>query len=295
VGKGEVINVGAGRNVSVARIAELIGGPVEHIAPRLEPRDALADNTRAKELLGWSPTVSIEDGIAGTSGYASLLSLPSPDPASIVKWLGKLVTTLVGPEVAANIKYVLALSQVLQELPKVITAIENLGPAIAACAVTDAESVIQQLYCIASVPVDNALGTHLSTINATQLALQAINANHFSTTLDTSNTANFVTSVNAVGNTFANQLSNYANTPNYITSTGATFVANTANVVLSSIPSNTYISNYVGLIVQDSVNAIPTNTTILSINTSSNTIVMSNTALISNTSANIYFYQRTSV
>lgn len=64
VGKGEVINIGAGRNAPVARIAELIGGPVEHIPARLEPRDTLADNTRARELLGWRPSVSLEEGIA---------------------------------------------------------------------------------------------------------------------------------------------------------------------------------------------------------------------------------------
>ncbi|MDE1919631.1 MAG: NAD-dependent epimerase/dehydratase family protein [Patescibacteria group bacterium] len=64
VGKGEVINIGAGRNASVARVAELIGGPVEHVSARLEPRDTLADNTRARELLGWQPSVSLEDGIA---------------------------------------------------------------------------------------------------------------------------------------------------------------------------------------------------------------------------------------
>lgn len=64
VGKGEVINIGAGKNASVARVAELIGGPVEHIPPRLEPHDTRADNTRAKELLGWEPRVSLEEGIA---------------------------------------------------------------------------------------------------------------------------------------------------------------------------------------------------------------------------------------
>jgi UDP-glucose 4-epimerase len=64
VGNGEVINIGAGRNASVNRVAELIGGPVEHIPPRLEPHDTLADNAKAKELLGWEPIVSLEDGIA---------------------------------------------------------------------------------------------------------------------------------------------------------------------------------------------------------------------------------------
>lgn len=64
VGKGEVINIGAGRNASVNRVAELIGGSVKYIPPRLEPHDTLADIFRAKQLLGWEPTITLEDGIA---------------------------------------------------------------------------------------------------------------------------------------------------------------------------------------------------------------------------------------
>ncbi|MDP2651048.1 MAG: SDR family oxidoreductase [bacterium] len=63
VGSGEVINIGAGRNQSINRIAELIGGEVEHIEARLEPKDTQADNARARELLGWEPKITIEDGI----------------------------------------------------------------------------------------------------------------------------------------------------------------------------------------------------------------------------------------
>lgn len=63
VGKGEVINIGAGKNISVNEIARLIGGKVEHVAPRIEPHDTLADTRRAKEFLGWSPSVTIEEGI----------------------------------------------------------------------------------------------------------------------------------------------------------------------------------------------------------------------------------------
>ena len=72
VGKGEIINIGSGQNVSVARVAELIGGPVEHSAPRLEPHDTLADNTRARTLLGWEPSVLLEDGIAELKKIFSL-------------------------------------------------------------------------------------------------------------------------------------------------------------------------------------------------------------------------------
>jgi len=63
VGKGEVINVGAGRNISINNIAKIIGGPVEHLEKRLEPHDTRADNTLARSLLGWVPKVSIEEGI----------------------------------------------------------------------------------------------------------------------------------------------------------------------------------------------------------------------------------------
>lgn len=64
VGKGEVLNIGAGQNASVNKVAELIGGPVQHVEARLEPHDTLADNSKARELLNWQPTVSLEDGIA---------------------------------------------------------------------------------------------------------------------------------------------------------------------------------------------------------------------------------------
>lgn len=64
VGKGEVINIGAGKNCSIKKLAEMIGGPVEYIEARLEPKHTLADITLAKELLGWGPKVALEEGIA---------------------------------------------------------------------------------------------------------------------------------------------------------------------------------------------------------------------------------------
>jgi nucleoside-diphosphate-sugar epimerase len=64
VKSGEVMNIGTGKEITVNRLAELIGGPTEYVAPRIEPRRALADNRRAKDLLGWEPIVVLEDGIA---------------------------------------------------------------------------------------------------------------------------------------------------------------------------------------------------------------------------------------
>ena len=63
VGYGEVINIGNGDNRSVNQLADLIGGPREHIESRLEPKQTLADNKKALDLLGWSPTVTLEEWV----------------------------------------------------------------------------------------------------------------------------------------------------------------------------------------------------------------------------------------
>jgi UDP-glucose 4-epimerase len=77
VGKGEVMNIGTGKNVSILHVAELVGGPIEHIAARLEPHDTLADYSRAKKLLEWEPAVSFEDGIAELKKEYRSAILPS--------------------------------------------------------------------------------------------------------------------------------------------------------------------------------------------------------------------------
>lgn len=69
VGRGEIINIGAGNNRSVNEVAKLIGGAVRHIEPRVEPHDTLADISRAKEFLGWAPQVEFEDGLKTTVSW----------------------------------------------------------------------------------------------------------------------------------------------------------------------------------------------------------------------------------
>ncbi len=63
VGKGESVNIGSGRESSVLQIAEMIGGPVVHVAPRIEPRRSFASIALAEELLAWKPEVTLEKGI----------------------------------------------------------------------------------------------------------------------------------------------------------------------------------------------------------------------------------------
>ncbi|MEO5374342.1 MAG: SDR family oxidoreductase [Alphaproteobacteria bacterium] len=63
--KGEIMNVGSGGTVSVNRLAELLGGPRVHIPKRPgEPDCTFADTARISRLLGWTPRVSFEEGVA---------------------------------------------------------------------------------------------------------------------------------------------------------------------------------------------------------------------------------------
>ena len=64
VGKGEALNIGTGREISVNEIAALIGGPKIHEPERREIARTAADNTRARELIGWQPQKKFEIGVA---------------------------------------------------------------------------------------------------------------------------------------------------------------------------------------------------------------------------------------
>lgn len=65
VGAGEAINIGSGRDFSINRVAELIGGASVHQEPRgNDERFKRAGVQRAAELLDWRPTVTLEEGIA---------------------------------------------------------------------------------------------------------------------------------------------------------------------------------------------------------------------------------------
>ena len=49
-----IINIGNSDNKSVNDIANMMGGPKVFVDPVIEPRETLADNTKAKTLLGYN-------------------------------------------------------------------------------------------------------------------------------------------------------------------------------------------------------------------------------------------------
>lgn len=64
VGKGEVLNIGAGEDHSVNEVAKMFGRPTKNIPARMgDPRRTLADTSLTKELIGWEPTVKFEEGV----------------------------------------------------------------------------------------------------------------------------------------------------------------------------------------------------------------------------------------
>jgi UDP-glucose 4-epimerase len=64
---GMTYNIGNGKSISINEIASYFGGEKKYIGNVLEPRETLADNLKARTILGWQPKVAISkeyvDGI----------------------------------------------------------------------------------------------------------------------------------------------------------------------------------------------------------------------------------------
>ena len=62
--KGEVYNIGSGKNYSILDIANMISNNIEYIPERIgEAFETLSDTTKAKISFGWEPKVSINEWI----------------------------------------------------------------------------------------------------------------------------------------------------------------------------------------------------------------------------------------
>ena len=82
---GEAMNVGSGNHYSVNRLVELLGGEVEYIPKRPgEPDCTFGDTSKIRKLLGWRPTLSLEQGVARMlDNINDWRDAPVWDPASI--------------------------------------------------------------------------------------------------------------------------------------------------------------------------------------------------------------------
>lgn len=72
---GEIVNAGLGRDITINDLADLISDSndqikhVKHIHPQSEIQKLLCDYSKAKELLGWEPEVSLDEGIEKTKEW----------------------------------------------------------------------------------------------------------------------------------------------------------------------------------------------------------------------------------
>lgn len=72
---GHIVNAGLGRDITVNDLAQLIVQDpsrikhVEHIHPQSEIQKLLCNSEKARELLGWEPQVTLEEGIARTEEW----------------------------------------------------------------------------------------------------------------------------------------------------------------------------------------------------------------------------------
>ena len=57
----DVLNVGYGDNISVNEISSYFNSEVIYIGNRIEPKETLCNNTKIKNKLSWSPSISVKD------------------------------------------------------------------------------------------------------------------------------------------------------------------------------------------------------------------------------------------
>ncbi len=72
---GEVINIGSDKSQSINYLADLLGGEKQYLPVRVgDILHTQADVTKAKDLLGWTPEISFEEGVRITQEWFKMLS-----------------------------------------------------------------------------------------------------------------------------------------------------------------------------------------------------------------------------
>jgi hypothetical protein len=111
--------------------------------------------------------------------YLPVIHLPSPNPVSIVKWLGKLVLGPIYPQVEAQIKYVVELAQLAVAVTNLAIVIEQVAPRLEACAISELNEIQSEINCLKNLatntitaPISALNNAVLTTVN--QLQQQAV-------------------------------------------------------------------------------------------------------------------------
>jgi len=152
--------------------------------------------------------------------YLPVVHLPSPDPTSIVKWLGKLVLGPIFPQVEAQIKYVVELAQLAVAVTKLVGVIEQVAPRLEACVISELSEIQSEINCLKNLAINTITAPITAVKNAvmttvTQLQHEAV-----------SQVTGALGPNNPITNNIVSRINGVANSVDFTTATAAQSIVN---------------------------------------------------------------------
>ena len=150
----------------------------------------------------------IEDQLSIANNAFPLLSLPSPDPVSIVKWLGKLILGDAFLQLQSYITQAQEIIVLSRDIMKLADAISHVDETLKACLITIQAETLSTLQAT----VEAQIQPILNTVSETQALIGVITGNTL-VQIDTSSADAFLTSTDNNLALIKDGISSYISTP----------------------------------------------------------------------------------
>lgn len=150
----------------------------------------------------------IKDQLSIANNAFPLLSLPSPDPVSIVKWLGKLILGDAFLQLQSYITQAQEIIVLSRDIMKLADAISHVDETLKACLITIQAETLSTLQAT----VEAQIQPILNTVSETQALIGVITGNTL-VQIDTSSADAFLTSTDNNLALIKDGISSYISTP----------------------------------------------------------------------------------
>ena len=150
----------------------------------------------------------IKDQLSIANNAFPLLSLPSPDPVSIVKWLGKLILGDAFLQLQSYITQAQEIIVLSRDVMKLADAISHVDETLKACLITIQAETLSTLQAT----VEAQIQPILNTVSETQALIGVITGNTL-VQIDTSSADAFLTSTDNNLALIKDGISSYISTP----------------------------------------------------------------------------------
>ena len=150
----------------------------------------------------------IKDQLSIANNAFPLLSLPSPDPVSIVKWLGKLILGDAFLQLQSYITQAQEIIVLSSDVMKLADAISHVDETLKACLITIQAETLSTLQAT----VEAQIQPILNTVSETQALIGVITGNTL-VQIDTSSADAFLTSTDNNLALIKDGISSYISTP----------------------------------------------------------------------------------